>query len=111
MADHERCATCAYREGTEAANTPSTVFLAELCVMSGETFNCHEDHRPCRGWANEVQRQQAAGERPKAWQRRVAAVMADGFDDALRFAANGGVVDQDAAFAAICERILSDIEE
>lgn len=104
----ERCATCAYRKGTEANLTPSTTLLATLCEMSGDTFSCHEDGRPCRGWAAEVQRQQVAGERPNEWQRRVAAIMCGEYNDILHEAASGRTIDQDAAFRRICERITSE---
>lgn len=49
MSDHcallarERCLTCAYRSGTEASASKSTQLTAQLCVLSGEPFYCHEE--------------------------------------------------------------------
>jgi hypothetical protein len=45
-----RCATCAFRPGTEASRTETTVLMARLCLMSGETFECHERTAPCAGF-------------------------------------------------------------
>ena len=54
-----RCATCAFRAGTEANRHPLTLLTATGCVISGEPFYCHEglesdDADPttaCAGWA------------------------------------------------------------
>jgi hypothetical protein len=50
---HSRCATCAYRPGTEASKCERTLVKAKLCLISGELFLCHEDPARiaiCRGW-------------------------------------------------------------
>lgn len=46
IASRERCATRAYRAGTEASRNEHTVMTAKLCVMSGEAFFCHEPLGP-----------------------------------------------------------------
>lgn len=44
------CATCAFRPGTEANQTPHTVTLARLCVEGLRYFDCHERPGLCRGY-------------------------------------------------------------
>lgn len=44
------CATCAFREGTEANQTWHTVELARLCVEGFRYFYCHEQPQLCRGF-------------------------------------------------------------
>ncbi len=44
------CATCAFRPGTEANLTPSTVELARLSVEGFREFFCHERPQVCRGF-------------------------------------------------------------
>lgn len=39
----ERCATCAYRAGTEASRSKSTLLTAKLCALAAEPFYCHEE--------------------------------------------------------------------
>jgi hypothetical protein len=47
----QRCATCAFRQGTYPNGTVGTLMDATKCVMEGVPFNCHEDtRRPCAGW-------------------------------------------------------------
>jgi hypothetical protein len=48
----ERCATCAFRQGTYPNGSVQTQMDALKCVMEGVPFNCHEDtEQPCAGWA------------------------------------------------------------
>ncbi len=42
MTDRQPCATCAFRPGTDAAERVATQLTVRLCLMSGETFTCHE---------------------------------------------------------------------
>lgn len=44
----ERCATCAFRPGTDAANSPLTQLKVKLCIMAGKYFICHES--PLEAW-------------------------------------------------------------
>jgi hypothetical protein len=44
------CATCAFRDGTEANTTAHTVTLATFCVEGLRPFYCHEQPRLCRGY-------------------------------------------------------------
>lgn len=44
------CATCAFRQGTEANRTEHTVTLARLCVEGYRQFYCHEHPGLCRGY-------------------------------------------------------------
>ena len=44
------CATCAFRVGTEANRTASTMQLARLCVEGFRPFDCHEQSQLCRGY-------------------------------------------------------------
>lgn len=70
----DRCATCAFRPGTEASETPGTMLTAQLCVLSGERFECHETDRagePCIGWQRAVE---ARGAIPE-WRRKAGAAM------------------------------------
>lgn len=47
----ERCATCAFRQGTYPNGSPTTQMDALKCVMEGIPFGCHEESKPCAGWA------------------------------------------------------------
>lgn len=47
----ERCSTCAFRQGTYPNGSPVTLMDATKCVMEGLPFNCHEESKPCAGWA------------------------------------------------------------
>lgn len=47
----ERCATCAFRLGTEANGSPATLMDATKCVLERVPFFCHEHARPCAGFA------------------------------------------------------------
>lgn len=90
----ERCATCAFRRGTPASLNEPTRLAAQLCVLSGETFCCHEAERegePCRGWQAAVERR---GPQP-AWRQELAQRFSDIFDDARR-----GLLTTDEAIAA-----------
>jgi hypothetical protein len=44
------CATCAFRQGTQANQTAHTLTLARLCVEGITPFQCHEQPRLCRGF-------------------------------------------------------------
>jgi hypothetical protein len=44
------CATCAFRNGTEASQTPHTMTLARLCVEGLSPFMCHEKPGLCHGF-------------------------------------------------------------
>jgi hypothetical protein len=44
----ERCATCAFRAGTDASRSPITQLRAKLCIISGDYFLCHES--PLEAW-------------------------------------------------------------
>lgn len=44
------CATCAFRPGTEANLTETTITLARLCVEGMRPFQCHETPQLCRGY-------------------------------------------------------------
>lgn len=44
------CATCAFRQGTEANGSEHTTMLAMLCVEGVSPFRCHEQPHLCRGW-------------------------------------------------------------
>ena len=46
-----RCATCAFRQGTYPNGSPTAQLDALKCVMEGIPFLCHEDNKPCAGWA------------------------------------------------------------
>lgn len=48
---YARCATCAFRQGTFPNGSPQTLMDAAKCVMEGVPFDCHEDEKPCAGWA------------------------------------------------------------
>lgn len=54
----ERCATCAFREGTVASKNRLTVLKAQLCLKTGGHFLCHEapmvlrDSVLCRGYVD-----------------------------------------------------------
>lgn len=90
----ERCATCAFRRGTPASLHEPTRLAAQLCVLSGETFCCHEAQRvgePCRGWDAAVRRR---GRQP-AWRAELAQRFSDIFDDA-----RCGLLTTDEAIAA-----------
>jgi len=89
----ERCATCAFRRGTPASLSEDTRLVAMLCVLSGETFCCHEAQRegePCRGWQLAVERR---GPQP-ALRAELAQRFSDIFDDAQR-----GLLTEDEAIA------------
>lgn len=49
-----RCATCAFRAGTNANGSLGTLANAIKCAVEDDVFLCHEynDHvnGPCRGW-------------------------------------------------------------
>jgi hypothetical protein len=47
----ERCATCAFRQGTYPNGSPVTQMDAMKCVLEGTPFLCHEEAKPCAGWA------------------------------------------------------------
>lgn len=50
MAGRPRCATCAFRGGTEANGCAPT--LMDAIKSEGDTFWCHENEdKPCAGWA------------------------------------------------------------
>ena len=44
------CATCAFREGTEANRSELTLLRALFCVAGLVPFLCHEKPGACRGW-------------------------------------------------------------
>lgn len=44
------CATCAFRNGTDANKTEHTMELAALCVEGLRPFYCHEQPQLCRGF-------------------------------------------------------------
>lgn len=46
----DRCATCAFRQGTYPNGSPQTVMDALKCVMEGIPFNCHEEAHLCAGY-------------------------------------------------------------
>lgn len=45
---HEKCATCAFRPGTEASKSANTLLKAQLCALTGELFLCHEHNATAR---------------------------------------------------------------
>lgn len=52
-----RCATCAFRTGTDANRSRLVLYLVEMCMMREDTFMCHTGlaadetpHRPCAGF-------------------------------------------------------------
>lgn len=52
-----RCATCAFRAGTDANRSRLVLHLVEMCLGNGDTFMCHtgladdeDPHRPCAGF-------------------------------------------------------------
>lgn len=47
----ERCATCAFRAGTEPNGCLTTMADAFKALLEGDVFDCHEQPGPCAGWA------------------------------------------------------------
>lgn len=48
----ERCATCAFRQGTHLANgSAPTLMNAFKSLIEGEAFHCHEHEAVCAGYA------------------------------------------------------------
>lgn len=81
-----RCATCAFTTGTVANLQDSTRIKAELCVLSGESFLCHEPDRSdaegqvaCVGWTQAVIKKAECGwyESQPAWRQELHLRMAD----------------------------------
>lgn len=77
------CATCAFRPGTEANATASTVELARLCVEGMRLFHCHEKTQLCRGFVAAVNlRGVPSDEDDQKW-AEVAGFAADVLGDAI----------------------------
>lgn len=54
----EPCATCAFRQGTEANKDQITQLKVQLCLGSGTPFLCHEpqgEGHMCGGFANALE--------------------------------------------------------
>ncbi len=102
----DRCATCAYRSGTDASRTPTTVMLARLCVLSGEPFSCHERPDVCAGHAAAVASRQKAGIVEPEWRRLLYLEMSEVLVDA----ANGPAL-SDAEAAAVVRGIVDRVGE
>lgn len=47
----KRCAACAFRQGTYPNGSPQTLMDATKCVLENVPFLCHEEEKPCAGWA------------------------------------------------------------
>jgi hypothetical protein len=47
----ERCHNCAFRQGAYPNGSPETTMTALKCAVEGDPFLCHEDLKPCVGWA------------------------------------------------------------
>jgi len=70
------CATCAFRNGTEANKDDLTQQKVELCIGSGTPFFCHEEgtsHHLCAGFANALDAKVKRGDyKPEdQWRRDV----------------------------------------
>jgi hypothetical protein len=61
----KRCATCAFRQGTYPNGSPVTQMDALKCVMEGVPFLCHEEDKPCAGWA--ILRRGSEGTHGMSW--------------------------------------------
>lgn len=62
----QRCATCAFRQGTYPNGSPTTQMDALKCVIEGVPFYCHEDTRQlCAGYA--LLRRASAGTAQVTW--------------------------------------------
>lgn len=73
---NDRCATCAFRPGTEASRDPTTLLMARLCLLGGDIFQCHEIERagePCAGFLAA----KIALPEPPGWQQQTSAAMLD----------------------------------
>ena len=82
-ADGGPCATCAFRSGTQANQTPHTVELARLCVEGFRVFSCHEHPSACRGFIAAVNLRGAPEtEDDKRW-AEVAGAAADILSDCI----------------------------
>lgn len=46
----KRCATCAFRKGTDANGCAPTLMDALKLAMERRPFYCHEAHKCCGGW-------------------------------------------------------------
>lgn len=69
-----KCATCAFRPGTDAAKSRSTQLKAKLCIESGEEFLCHESPLPawCAGVADALESRFEAGKEIEGgWRQQV----------------------------------------
>lgn len=75
----ERCQTCAFRAGTRASQSPTTLLKAKLCIISGSDFICHESARPawCAGVMDAIEAQTRNGTRPPDWHPDVALKLLD----------------------------------
>lgn len=71
------CATCAFRTGTEASQTPHTQELARLCVEGLTPFYCHERPRLCRGWIAAVNLNGVADDEDSRRRREVCSYAAE----------------------------------
>lgn len=65
MAMQEKCATCAFRSGSQASLSPLTIMQAQLCAEIPEMFLCHEAHAAgdevaCAGWTSALFMEQQA---------------------------------------------------
>lgn len=100
MAD--RCATCAFRAGTDAARSPLTQHKARACLATGTPFLCHESPIPamCSGWTDALMKQMAAGEVIPEWRRQVSLAILD----AIEVAEDGGDPD---LFKMLAERMAA----
>ena len=103
----ERCATCAYRPGTEASRDETTLLTARLCAIAGEPFFCHEEQvshgeerqEVCAGFLAAVE---AQGPEPE-WRRDVADGMLRLMEEAAEHPAD---FDTDAKAAAKIRAVL-----
>lgn len=77
-----RCATCAFRPGTEASRSELTLVKAQLCLISGTVFHCHEapGWEPCAGYLAALPAHQNEPE----WRQDFALEMLDLIEEAER---------------------------
>lgn len=78
MAD--KCATCAFRPGTAASKTDTTLMKARLCIESGEPFLCHKSPLEawCAGAADVLESRYNAGkEIETGWKQGLKLILTD----------------------------------
>jgi hypothetical protein len=81
----EKCATCAFRPGTEAANSPLTPVKARLCIKTCTPFLCHESpiDAMCAGAADAMTVMHENGQwaQTPEWKRKVLLACLDAIQD------------------------------